>query len=221
MTARRSDATRGLFITLEGIDGSGKTTQAALLVEYLEDLGIPTVSVREPGGTAISERIRRLLLDPSNASMAPECELLLYEASRAQLVREVILPSLEQGKVVVCDRFYDSTYAYQAAGRGLASDLVEECNRLGSCGLVPDRTVVFDIEPEVAYARATRDGADRLEGEGLRFQEHVREGYLELAHANPERIRPIAASGTVDEVSTRLENALMDLIPQLGAGVSE
>lgn len=216
-TTRRG---RGVFVTLEGVDGSGKTTQAALLVEYLEDLGVPVVSVREPGGTAISERIRRLLLDPSNREMSAECELLLYEASRAQLVREVIEPSLAMGKVVVCDRFYDSTFAYQAAGRGLSAQLVRECNRLGSCGVVPDRTIVFDIEPELAFARATRSGADRLEGEGLRFQEHVREGYLELAQAEPGRVRPISASGSVEEVSTRLEDALMDLLPELRGGVS-
>lgn len=211
---------RGIFVTLEGVDGSGKTTQAGLLVEYLEDLGIPVVAVREPGGTYISEQVRRVLLDPSNAGMAPECELLLYEASRAQLVREVVEPALEVGKIVICDRFYDSTYAYQAVGRGLPEGLVRTCNRLGSCGVVPDRTIVFDIEPEVSLVRATHGGADRLEGEGLRFEERVREGYLELAQAEPERVRPISARGTVDEVATRLEDALMDLIPALGGGVS-
>lgn len=221
MTQDSAGRKRGVFVSLEGVDGSGKTTQAALLVEYLEGLGVPTVSVREPGGTAISERIRALLLDPSAGSMAPECELLLYEASRAQLVRDVIEPALAAGKVVVCDRFFDSTYAYQAGGRGLPGELVRTCNRLGSCGVVPDRTIVFDLEPEVALARATKGGADRLEAEGLRFQEHVREAYLELALAEPQRVRPIAASGTVDEVSTRLEHALIDLIPQLGGGVSE
>lgn len=217
--AAAQEGNRGVFITLEGVDGSGKTTQAGLLVEYLEDLGTPVVSVREPGGTEISEKVRRLLLDPANGDMCPECELLLYEASRAQLVRQVVEPALAAGKVVICDRFYDSTYAYQASGRGLPEQLVRMCNELGSCGVVPDRTIVFDMEPEVALARARRGGADRLEGEGLRFQEHVREGYLEIAHAEPERVRPISAMGSVDEVSTRLEDALMDLLPQLGGGV--
>lgn len=211
---------RGTFVTLEGVDGSGKTTQATLLVEYLQDVGVPVVSVREPGGTQVSERIRGILLDPDNAGMCPECELLLYEASRAQLVRQVIEPALDSGKVVVCDRFYDSTFAYQAVARGLDHELVRTCNRLGSCGIVPDRTIVFDIEPEVALRRATAGGADRLEGEGLRFEERVREGYLELAHAEPGRVRPISADGSVEEVTTRLEDALVDLIPALGGGVS-
>lgn len=215
-----SQGGRGVFVTFEGVDGSGKTTQATLLVEYLEDLGVPVVSVREPGGTDISEQVRRILLDPANGDMCAECELLLYEASRAQLVREVIQPALAEGKVVVCDRFYDSTYAYQAVARGLPEGLVRTCNGLGSCGVVPDRTIVFDIEPEVALVRATGGGADRLEGEGLRFEERVREGYLELAQAEPDRVRPISARGTVDEVTTRLEDALMDLIPALGGGVS-
>ena len=212
-------ARRGAFVSLEGIDGSGKSTQAALLVDYLQELGVPVVSLREPGGTPISEKIRRLLLDPANAAMCDECELLLYEASRAQLVRQVIEPALASGKVVVCDRFFDSTYAYQAAGRGLADALVRTCNELGSCGVRPDRTVVFDLDPELAFSRATRDGADRLESAGLAVQERVRAGYLRLAEEEPARVRVVDASGSVDEVTTRLERALADVLPQLGEGV--
>ena len=140
---------QGVFVTLEGVDGSGKTTQTALLVRALEEAGREVVRLREPGGTQISEQIRHILLDPTNSEMCDECELLLYEASRAQLVRQVIEPALAAGKVVVCDRYYDSTYAYQAGGRGLDDDLVRRANVLGSCGRVPDATVVFDIEPRV------------------------------------------------------------------------
>ena len=135
---------RGVFITLEGADGCGKSTQAALLETRLAALGREVVRLREPGGTAISEKVRALLLDPANEDMSPECELLLYEASRAQLTRQVIKPALACGAVVLCDRYYDSTYAYQAGGRGLDEALVRRANELGSCGRVPDRTLVLD-----------------------------------------------------------------------------
>lgn len=205
----------GLFITLEGIDGCGKSTQAARLVEELERRGGEVVALREPGGTAISEKIRALLLDPANAEMADECELLLYEASRAQLVRQVIEPALARGATVVCDRFYDSTYGYQHGGRGLDRELVETCNALGSCGLDPDVTVVFDLPCEVALSRATKGGADRLEGEGLAFQHRIREAYLRLADEQPERVRLVDADGSVEDVYGRLSLCLSDVLPQL------
>lgn len=208
---------QGVFVTLEGVDGSGKTTQTALLTQALEDAGREVVRLREPGGTAISEQIRQILLDPANGEMCDECELLLYEASRAQLVRQVIEPALAAGKVVVCDRYYDSTYAYQAGGRGLAQDLVRRANALGSCGRVPDRTVIFDIEPRVAWGRAIANGADRLEAAGLSFQERVRAAYLQLAAEEPARVRTVDADGTIDEVNARLCAALTDVLPELGA----
>ena len=206
---------QGVFVTLEGVDGSGKTTQTALLVRALEEVGREVVRLREPGGTAISEQIREILLDPTNSAMCDECELLLYEASRAQLVREVVEPALAAGKVVVCDRYYDSTYAYQAGGRGLADDLVRRANVLGSCGRVPDVTVVFDIEPRVAWGRAIANGADRLEAAGLSFQEKVRAAYLRLAAEEPARVRTVDADGTIDEVNARLCAALADVLPDL------
>ncbi|MEE1273819.1 MAG: dTMP kinase [Olegusella sp.] len=208
---------QGVFVTLEGVDGSGKTTQTALLTQALEEAGREVVRLREPGGTAISEQIRQILLDPANGEMCDECELLLYEASRAQLVRQVIEPALAAGKVVVCDRYYDSTYAYQAGGRGLAQDLVRRANALGSCGRVPDRTVIFDIEPRVAWGRAIANGADRLEAAGLSFQERVRAAYLQLAAEEPARVRTVDADGTIDEVNARLCAALTDVLPELGA----
>lgn len=199
---------RGTFITLEGVDGSGKSTQASLLVERLCEQCREVVALREPGGTPISEKIRALLLDPENAEMADECELLLYEASRAQLVREVIEPALLRGAIVVCDRFYDSTHAYQHGGRGLSDALVSRANELGCCGLSPDVTLVLDIDPVAALARATAQGADRLEAEGLAFQQRVRKDYLALAKADPARVRVIDAAGEPALVAGRIDAAL-------------
>lgn len=203
---------RGVFITLEGADGCGKSTQAARLADALEASGREVVRLREPGGTAISEKVRAILLDPANAEMCPECELMLYEASRAQLVREVVEPALSRGAVVLCDRFYDSTYAYQAGGRSLPEGLVRRANALGSCGLDPDRTLVFDLDPELAYARATAGGADRMEAEGLAFQRRVRDAYLRLAQAEPARVRVVDASGEREAVAGRALAALADLV---------
>ncbi|WP_321971179.1 dTMP kinase [Paratractidigestivibacter sp.] len=209
---------QGVFITLEGADGCGKSTQAARLATALEEAGREVVRLREPGGTPISEKIRALVLDPANAEMAPECELLLFEASRAQLVREVIEPARTRGAVVLCDRFYDSTYAYQAAGRSIGEGTIRRANALGSCGVDPDRTLVLDMDTDAALARATRDGADRMEAEGVAFQRRVREGYLRLAAEEPGRVRVVDASGTLDEVSARLALALADVLPELAGG---
>lgn len=203
---------RGIFITLEGADGCGKSTQAELLAEVLLARGREVVRLREPGGTPISEKIRALLLDSANAEMVPEAELLLYEASRAQLTRQVIEPALARGAVVLCDRYYDSTYAYQAGGRGLDETLVRQSNVLGSCGCVPDRTLVLDLDPAIGYARATAGGADRMEAEGLAFQERVRAAYLRLAAEEPARVRVVDAAGEKDAVTARLAAALGDLL---------
>ncbi len=209
---------RGIFITLEGADGCGKSTQAARLAARIEATGREVVRLREPGGTPISEKIRSLVLDPANAEMAPECELLLFEASRAQLVREVVQPAVARGAVVLCDRFYDSTYAYQAAGRSLDEGIIRRANALGSCGVDPDRTLVLDMDTDAALARATRDGADRMEAEGVAFQRRVREGYLRLAAEEPGRVRVIDAAGTLEEVEASLAAALVDLLPELAGG---
>ncbi len=206
---------RGLFITLEGADGCGKSTQAAILADRIAATGREVVRLREPGGTAVSEKIRALVLDPENSEMASECELLLFEASRAQLVRQVIEPALARGAVVVCDRFYDSTFAYQAAGRSLAEQTIRAANALGSCGVAPDRTLVLDMDTDAALSRATRDGADRMEAEGVAFQRRVREGYLRLVAEEPRRVRRVDATGTVEEVAGRLADALADLLPDL------
>lgn len=202
----------GLFISLEGVDGCGKSTQAELLVNSLEAAGYETLRLRDPGGTRLSEKIRLLILDPANEEMCDECELLLYEAARAQLVREAILPALERGVAVVCDRFYDSTVAYQACGRGLTEDLVRTANALGSCSLVPDVTLVFDLDPQEALGRATQEGADRLEGAGVAFQQCVRAGYQRLAASEPERVHLIDAVGTQEVVHARVTAALRGVV---------
>ena len=212
---------RGTFITLEGVDGAGKSTQVALLVERLRATGAEVVRLREPGGTAISEKIRSLILDPANTEMAPECELLLFEASRAQLVREVVEPALARGAVVVCDRFYDSTHAYQAGGRGFDDALVRRANELGCCGVSPDVTLVLDMDPGLAFERAGARGEhDRMEAEGLALQCRVREDYRQLAEAEPARVRLVDAAGAPNEVDARLEETLTAVLPGLFEGVA-
>ena len=144
---------RGLFITFEGIDGCGKSTQIRLLTAYLEDIGRPFLLVREPGGTVIGEKIRSILLDKENNEMSPAAELLLFEAARAQIVDEKIRPAIEAGTTVICDRFYDSTFAYQGVARSLGEDLVVTLNDIATSGLAPDITFLLDLSVEDAYAR--------------------------------------------------------------------
>lgn len=192
------------FITLEGIDGSGKSTQAALLATALEHAGVSVCHLREPGGTAISENIRALLLDPDNTEMGTTCELLLYEAARAQLVHEVIAPALAAGKTVICDRFYDSTTAYQAFAGGLDRDRVRLANELAVDGIHPTLTLVFDLPVEAAAHRAAgRGAADRMEAKGIAYQRRVAEGFHTLAAEEPARVRLVDASGTPSEVHAR------------------
>lgn len=201
----------GTFVTFEGVDGVGKTTQCALLCRALEESGREVVRLREPGGTALGENIRALLLDPACDRMDPVCELLLYEAARAQLVGEVVRPALARGCVVVSDRFFDSTLAYQGFGRDLDTQLVDRANDLGCAGCRPDRTLVLDMSPERAFERATRSGADRMEREGVDFQRRVRDGFAYAARREPQRIRVLSADGGVQQVWNRVRSALLDL----------
>ena len=193
------------FITLEGIDGAGKSTQARLLVAALERAGASVLLLREPGGVAISEKIRAILLDPANAEMGDTCELLLYEAARAQLVHQVIAPALAAGKTVVCDRFYDSTTAYQAYADGIDPGKVRRANDLAVDGHHPDLTLVFDIDVDEASERmAGRGAADRMEAKGLAFQRKVAAGYRAIAAAEPARVRLVDACGSPEEVHARV-----------------
>jgi dTMP kinase len=185
-----------VFISLEGIDGSGKTTQAKLLADAL---GERTVLVREPGGTQAGERIRQVLKDPS-LELDPLAELLLFCAARAELVRQVLGPARDEGRDVVCDRFSDSSVAYQGVARGLGADRVEEICDLATGGIWPDLTLLLRIDPERAVGRIGRRKADRFEGEGIELQRLVAEGYDGVARRHPERVRVIEADGNRDAV---------------------
>ncbi len=170
---------RGIFISVEGGDGAGKSTQLANIKQYMEERNISAVFTREPGGTEIAEKIRDIILDPANEGMEDLTEALLYAASRAEHVRKVIAPALEDGLVVVCDRFVDSSIAYQGYGRGLGK-VVEMINEPAVNGYIPDLTIFLDLEPEVAMGRISNRGHDRLETEAADFHERVHQGYLDM-----------------------------------------
>lgn len=186
-----------MFITFEGIDGCGKTTQIRLISDFIKNLKYGIILVREPGSTPISEKIRQLLLEKDNV-MSPEAEAYLYAASRAELVKKVIRPALKEGNIVICDRFLDSSLVYQGIGRGLGLQAVYELNAMAVGELKPDLTVLLDIDPIVARSRLK--GRDRLENEQLDFYNKVREGYLYLARREPERIKVVDGGRGVKEV---------------------
>lgn len=197
----------GLFITVEGGEGVGKSTQAAAIAESFRELGAAVAETREPGGTPLGDRVRALLLDPGSR-MTPLAEAILYEASRAELVAAVIEPALERGEIVVCDRFFDSTTAYQAYGRGLDLATVRALNLAATGGVRPDVTVLLTHDPDVSLARATRDGADRIERESSEFHARVHDGFLEIARAEPARFVVVDAAGTPAQVSAAVWSAL-------------
>ena len=206
----------GVFITFEGGDGAGKSTHLQLVAEALRERGEQVVCPREPGGTVIGEQLRGVVLDPGNYIMTDECELLVYEAARAQLVSQVIKPALARGAVVLCDRFADSTIAYQAFGRGLDRAFVEQANVFACQGLVPDCTVLMVTggDVEVGLDRATQHKhADRLEMAGNEFHERVNAGYLQLAAEAPERMRVVASNQEKPATARRVFAALADLFP--------
>jgi dTMP kinase len=194
----------GKLITFEGVDGAGKSTQVLLTAAALEQRGYTVLTTREPGGTRLSEQIRQLLLDPQFSEMAAPTEALLYAAARSQLAGEVILPALESGKVVLCDRFVDSSLAYQGYGRGLGLDLLRTVNAFALVGLGAFYTIVIDLQPEQGRRRFATRESDRLEQESVSFHRRVRDGYCALAAAAPERIRVVDGSGAADAVQARV-----------------
>ena len=200
---------KGFFISLEGGEGAGKSTQNKRIVEWLSGQGKVIVETREPGGTVVSEQIRQVLLDTRNAGLNPTAELLMMFAARSQLVQEVILPAMEEGKVIVCDRFADASYAYQGGGRQLGTEIVAQVERIVLKGLQPDLTLLFDIPVELGMTRvADRGEADRFEVESIKFFERVRRAYLDSAKANPHRFRVIDASQDEEQVWQQVKRIL-------------
>jgi dTMP kinase len=206
------------FITFEGSEGCGKTTQVGRLAARLERAGVPYLLTREPGGTPIGESIRELLqFAPHNSNMTPETELLLFEASRSQLVREVIKPALERGMCVITDRFSDSTTVYQGAARKLDLQTIERLNVFAVGDCVPEITFIIDVDAATAESRMQREPrkADRMEQQPVEFYELVREGYRELAAHDPKRIVIVDGSGDVDDIETQIWEVLCSRFPVL------
>jgi len=202
-----------MFITFEGVEGSGKTTQALRLAEKLEERGFRTLVTREPGGAAISEQIRAIVLDNKNDGMDPMAEALLYVASRAQFVSEVVRPALAEGIVVICDRYADSTLAYQGYGRGLDVGTLEMLNAIATGGLMPDITFLLDLPASEGLRRRHKEGnANRLDNAGDAFHERVQNGYHELAAADPRRWRVIDAGAAPSVVAAEVWCALSPFV---------
>ncbi len=209
-----------LFISFEGVEGSGKTTQVEMLHSFLVDMRVSVVKTREPGGTALGDRLRPLLLEPSDAPFSPLAELFLYVAARAQLVKEVIAPALDHHTVVISDRYVDSTIAYQGYARGIDMSLIERLNQSATNGCLPDLTVLLDMDPEVGLNRISSRplslhgaGKDRLEGESLHFHRQVRKGYLLLADRNPDRFFVVNGRSRKEEIHKLVKHELIRRYP--------
>jgi dTMP kinase len=209
---------RGHFISIEGIEGCGKSTQTSLLKGWLEKKGERVLLAREPGGTEISEKIREILLDPMNARMDHRTELLLYLASRSQIVQELLLPALDSGQIVLVDRYSDSTLAYQGYGRGLDTGEIRFINSFASRDLLPDLTFLLDLDPVEGLKRKgmgneARKQGDRLEMEHLAFHLKVREGFLDIARDNPRRIVLVDADREIQEIHADIQRVISERLP--------
>jgi dTMP kinase len=199
---------RGLFITIEGIEGSGKTTQIKRLRDFLQSVDATVISTREPGGTPVADRIRDVLLTSHSEKVSDKTELLLYLASRAQHVHSIVKPALYQGITVLCDRFFDATVAYQGYGRGLDIDFLQKLNRYATDGLNPDLTILLDLSAKIGLSRIRNDrkrNLDRLESESIEFHERVRRGYLQIAESEPQRFFVIDGTLEEEEIFRRIK----------------
>jgi dTMP kinase len=216
---------KGFFITIEGPEGCGKTTQSDMLVRHLQERGCKVILTREPGGTRIGEQIRSLVLSAEYEEMTPLTELLLMAASRAQHVLEKIKPGIEKGEIVVCSRFTDATVAYQGYGRGFNMELIRRINQIATGGAMPDLTIVIDIDVEtglrrafgVDKAEAACGKGDRLESEDRAFHERVRGGYREIARLEPQRVRVVDGTGSIEEVGASITEVVDALLKKRGA----
>ncbi len=202
---------RGKFITFEGSEGSGKSTQSTLVLAYLKSKNLPVMLLREPGGVKISEKIREILLDEKNNAMGDECETLLYMASRAQMVEEVLTPALNQGQIVLCDRFLDSTIAYQGWGNGVDMDVIEKMGQFAVGNIKPDLTLLFDIDTELGLSR-TNPTKDRIELRSIDYHNRVRQGYLAQAKKEPERIKVINVDTGKEEIFEQVKKLIDKVI---------
>ncbi|RLC43098.1 MAG: dTMP kinase [Candidatus Coatesbacteria bacterium] len=210
-----------LFITFEGVEGAGKTTQVEMLHSFLVDMRVSVLKTREPGGTALGDRLRPVLLEPSEVPFAPLSEMFLYMAARAQLVKEVIVPALNHHTVVISDRYVDSTIAYQGYARGIDISLIQRLNKTATNGCMPHLTVLLDIDPEIGLQRISSkplrfigNGKDRLESESLDFHRQVRKGYLLLAEKNKDRFFVVNGRRPKEEIHKLIRQELVRRYPE-------
>jgi len=206
-----------LFITFEGPEGSGKTTQIDKLKSYLKSKGFSVVKTREPGGSYIAEKIRRILLSNKNINLSPKAELLLYLASRAQHIQDIIKPALKRGAIVLCDRFSDSTMAYQGYGRGISKSLINKINKFVTNGIKPDLTIYLDIDIKsgLKRAKALKGKKDRLEKESIVFHNIVRRGFLKIAKAEPQRVKIIKGTKSIDKIHREIKEYIDKLLEKV------
>ena len=215
-------AEQGVFISFEGGEGAGKTTHIAFMARCLQERGYEVLCLREPGGTKVGEDLRAIVLDPANDKLCDQAELLIYEAARAQIVSEVIAPALSRGAVVLCDRFFDSTVAYQAYGRGLSRAFVDSASAFACQGITPQRTILMvSATAEEGLSRATEQGADRLELAGVDFHSRVNQAFLDIAAQEPDRVRIVRFAEHKEETAHRVFSQVADLFPWMKAIIDD